>query len=89
MVTRRATRLSNDDALCSLTNFGFRPGRLLLSSATDAVIRVGRLDGLRLQPDFYVYAGSALGPGGVRAHLAHHMRLASAPIGTSTTSVHT
>jgi len=27
---------------------------------------------MRLQPGFYVYVGSALGPGGVRARVAHH-----------------
>jgi Uri superfamily endonuclease len=31
---------------------------LLLSSATDAVIRIGRLGDLRLQPGYYVYIGS-------------------------------
>ena len=58
------------------TDFESRLGTyaLLLSSATDAVIPVGRLGDLRLQPGFYVYVGSALGPGGVRARLAHHMR---------------
>jgi len=39
---------------------------LLLSSATDSSIRVGRLGDLRLRPRYYVYVGSALGPGGVR-----------------------
>jgi hypothetical protein len=31
---------------------------LLLASATDALIRVGRLGNLRLQPGYYVYVGS-------------------------------
>jgi Uri superfamily endonuclease len=52
---------------------------LLLSSATDTVIRVGRLGNLRLQPGFYVYVGSALGSGGVRGRLGHHMRPAERP----------
>ncbi len=52
---------------------------LLLSSATDAVIQVGRLGSLRLRPGYYVYIGSALGSGGVRARLAHHMRSAERP----------
>jgi Uri superfamily endonuclease len=58
-----------------------RPGTyfLLLSSSTEAMIRVGQLGSLRLQPGFYVYVGSALGPGGVRARLAHHLRLAEHP----------
>jgi len=63
------------------TSFELRPGTyaLLLPSATDAVIRVGRLGDLRLQSGFYVYVGSALGSGGVRARLAHHMRPAERP----------
>jgi len=52
---------------------------LLLSSATNAVIRVGRFGDLHLQPGFYVYVGSALGPGGVRARIAHHNRPAERP----------
>jgi Uri superfamily endonuclease len=56
-----------------------RPGTyaLLLSSAADAVIQIGRLGDLRLQPGYYVYVGSALGPGGVRGRLGHHMRPAN------------
>jgi Uri superfamily endonuclease len=58
-----------------------RPGTyaLLLSSKTDAVIRIGRLGDLRLQPGFYVYIGSALGSGGVRGRLGHHVRPAERP----------
>ena len=47
---------------------------LLLSSTTDDTIRVGRLGKLPLQRGFYVYVGSAHGPGGVRSRLAHHLR---------------
>jgi Uri superfamily endonuclease len=58
-----------------------RPGAyaLLLSSATDAVIRIGRLGDLRLQPGYYVYMGSALGSGGVRGRLGHHVRPVNRP----------
>jgi Uri superfamily endonuclease len=38
---------------------------LLLPSAKDVVIQVGRLGALRLQPGYYAYVGSALGSGGV------------------------
>ena len=34
---------------------------------------------MQLQRGFYVYVGSAHGPGGVRARLAHHMRPAQHP----------
>ena len=52
---------------------------LILSSAREDVIRVGRLGELRLQNGFYVYIGSALGPGGVRGRLAHHIRPTERP----------
>ena len=29
---------------------------------------------MRLQPGYYVYLGSALGPGGLRARIAHHQK---------------
>jgi Uri superfamily endonuclease len=48
-------------------------------SVTDAKIRVGRLGGMRLQSGFYVYVGSAFGPGGVRARVNHHQRTSSRP----------
>jgi len=52
---------------------------LVLSSRADGLVRVGRLGVLRLQSGFYVYVGSALGPGGVRARLAHHLKATSRP----------
>ncbi len=58
-----------------------RPGTyfLLLSSTTDVRIRVGRLGTMRLQPGFYVYVGSAFGPGGVRARVSHHQHISPRP----------
>ena len=35
-------------------------------------LKVGALGELRLEPGFYLYVGSALGPGGLRARLRHH-----------------
>ncbi len=52
---------------------------LLLSSSVPALIRVGQFGGLQLQPGFYVYIGSAHGPGGLRARLAHHLAQCSRP----------
>ena len=52
---------------------------LLLSSRVDSPIRIGRLGNLRLRPGFYVYIGSAHGPGGLRARLGHHLKLTSRP----------
>jgi Uri superfamily endonuclease len=52
---------------------------LILLSAREDVIRVGRLGDLRLQRGFYVYIGSALGQGDVRGRLAHHLQPAERP----------
>lgn len=54
----------------------------VLSSSMPGLIRVGRLGGLQLQPGFYVYIGSAHGPGGLRARLAHHLGPTSRPHGS-------
>lgn len=58
-----------------------RPGTyalvLRIAAACDAA--VGRRYRLALQPGWMLYTGSALGPGGVRARLAHHGRLAAHP----------
>ncbi len=52
---------------------------LVLSARAKGLVRVGRLGRLRLRPGFYVYVGSALGSGGVRARLAHHLKASSRP----------
>ena len=52
---------------------------LLCVCESTALIRIGRLGLLQLQPGCYVYAGSALGPGGIRARVAHHARGSPAP----------
>jgi Uri superfamily endonuclease len=53
-----------------------RPGTyvLILSSRSTDLIQIGKLGALQLQSGFYVYVGSALGPGGVRARVAHHLK---------------
>jgi Uri superfamily endonuclease len=52
---------------------------LILSSKGVHRIRVGRLGELLTRPGFYVYVGSAFGPGGVRARVARHQRKCSRP----------
>ena len=58
-----------------------RPGTyaLVLSTRANGIVGIGRLGKLRLQPGFFVYVGSALGRGGVRARLAHHLKASSRP----------
>ena len=45
---------------------------LVLSSTADRIIRIGRLGRTQTHSGFYVYVGSAFGPGGVRARVGHH-----------------
>jgi Uri superfamily endonuclease len=58
-----------------------KPGTyaLILSCARSARIRVGRLGGMQLQRGYYVYLGSALGPGGLHARIAHHQKPSTRP----------
>ena len=52
---------------------------LLLQADRRQTVRIGRLGPLAVQPGCYVYVGSALGSGGVRARVGHHVRLAARP----------
>jgi Uri superfamily endonuclease len=47
---------------------------LVLASATARTIQIGKLGDLVVEPGFYVYVGSATGPGGLRARVARHLR---------------
>jgi len=52
---------------------------LVLRSYTARAITIGRLGKLRLRSGFYLYIGSAFGPGGLRARIQHHLRRARCP----------
>ncbi len=52
---------------------------LILEATVAREISVGHLGRLRLAPGWYVYVGSAFGPGGLRARCAHHMKVARKP----------
>ncbi len=58
-----------------------KPGTyaLVLSCSADSVIQIGRQGQIRLEPGYYVYLGSALGPGGLRARIAHHQQRSLRP----------
>ena len=73
--TRRRSAPSPDIALSA------SPGTyvLILEAASRRRVRVGALGILELEPGFYAYVGSARGPGGLAARLAHHRRRARAP----------
>jgi Uri superfamily endonuclease len=49
---------------------------LVLQSKRRLHIRIGRWGTLPISPGYYVYVGSAFGPGGVRARVSRHCRSA-------------
>jgi Uri superfamily endonuclease len=52
---------------------------LVLQATGGESVQIGRLGKLELRRGFYLYVGSALGPGGVRARLRHHLKRATRP----------
>ena len=57
------------------------PGTYVLGLGLDraSIVRIGALGPRSFGPGFYLYVGSARGPGGLRARLAHHRRRAERP----------
>jgi Uri superfamily endonuclease len=47
---------------------------LVLASNAARTIQIGKRGELAVEPGFYVYVGSAAGPGGLRARVARHLR---------------
>lgn len=58
-----------------------KPGTyaLILSCSTSGRLQVGRLGAMQLELGYYVYLGSALGPGGLRTRIAHHQKRSQQP----------
>lgn len=58
-----------------------RPGTyaLVFRARRRRVVRVGRLGPVELRRGWYVYVGSAFGPGGLAARIRHHVRRAARP----------
>ena len=52
---------------------------LILQLSLPCRIKVGRLGLMEFPAGLYIYVGSAFGPGGLRARIAHHMKRASRP----------
>lgn len=52
---------------------------LLLTSKITSLVRIGKLGTLKVDPGFYVYIGSAFGPGGLRSRIAHHRKVSTRP----------
>ncbi len=55
-----------------------KPGTyiLLFRSTSQRQLKIGKLGVLKLRAGYYLYVGSAFGPGGIRARLAHHRKRA-------------
>ena len=52
---------------------------LILESSSNQLIQIGKLGQFSLQPGYYVYTGSAFGPGGIQARIGHHARISPRP----------
>jgi Uri superfamily endonuclease len=52
---------------------------LIFSAYRKSQLKIGKLGTLQLKPGFYIYVGSAFGPGGLKARIAHHRKRASRP----------
>jgi Uri superfamily endonuclease len=64
-----------------VNNFPAGPGTYVLNLKSDGIqeISIGKLGRFTIQPGYYVYIGSAFGPGGLRARLRHHLGRGSKP----------
>jgi Uri superfamily endonuclease len=51
----------------------------VLACRFDQPVEIGKLGRLHARPGFYVYVGSAFGPGGLRARIAHHLKISAKP----------
>ena len=47
---------------------------LILQATIAQTIQIGRLGDLVMQPGYYIYVGSAFGPGGLAARVGRHLR---------------
>ena len=58
-----------------------RPGTYALVMICDdeRQVEVGKLGRFFVRPGYYVYVGSAFGPGGLKARIAHHTRISVRP----------
>lgn len=58
-----------------------RPGTyaLVMRCSSDQQVEVGKVGRFHVRPGFHVYVGSAFGPGGLKARIAHHMKISARP----------
>ena len=58
-----------------------KPGTyaLVLPASSNRSIAIGKLGTIKIKSGYYVYVGSAFGPGGVKARIEHHQKKSSRP----------
>lgn len=47
---------------------------LILKNSENRNVQIGRWQALDIEPGFYIYIGSAFGPGGIKARVSRHFR---------------
>ncbi len=52
---------------------------LLLECNNEAELSIGKLGKMNTEPGYYLYVGSAFGPGGIQARINHHVQIAVRP----------
>jgi Uri superfamily endonuclease len=52
---------------------------LILTPNSSKPVKIGKLGMLQLRAGYYIYVGSAFGPGGLRARIAHHAKISNRP----------
>ena len=52
---------------------------LLLECNNEAELSIGTFGKMNAKPGYYLYVGSAFGPGGIQARINHHMQIAGRP----------
>ena len=52
---------------------------LLLECSNEAELSIGKLGKMNTEPGYYLYVGSAFGPGGIQVRINHHMQIAERP----------
>ena len=48
---------------------------LILKCKSNDTVQIGRLGQIELRPGYYIYIGSAFGPGGIKARVERHWRV--------------
>lgn len=47
---------------------------LVFTSDKTRAVEIGKIGTLKVQPGYYIYIGSAFGPGGIKSRIGHHLR---------------